>query len=513
VDLDWQSISLLVCFTVLAVLWFALKDKRKHISTAVLVVVTAFVASNLNSHVIKSGRLTNTPSVMDADRAELMLRLSSVIKLMERYLPQGKITTKNNEPTDVKLAHDALSVLVKLADKERQNERIAAKLVVASQAAHEPIGPPIAHLSHIDSNEARELSKILAGIYESNHLDVRLAVGWEPEIKRLMDPGWYRESVLLNLYSVSGQKKEFTELQNQIEDRSLLFCYKLVGVLLAIVLACLLGAIVILVQLFFLPRKVTPAKEEWMVRSPIKYSPKLIYGVFIGWMATQMLVGLIAQLLLKDHKLTSLGSEGRVLTAAVGTALIYFISNAPGVAYAYFFALKPNSITFFEGFRLRAKMGKLGPFRLALAGFLTWLAAVPIVALSYALAVRFLNSQGSSNPIIALVMEAARSSNISATFVFYLTLGVLAPLCEETLFRGFLYSAFRSYWGVVPSMMLSAALFAGVHLDVGGFLPLFSLGCLFAFVFERTKSIVPSMVAHGLWNSGTFTLVLTLFGG
>ena len=66
---------------------------------------------------------------------------------------------------------------------------------------------------------------------------------------------------------------------------------------------------------------------------------------------------------------------------------------------------------------------------------------------------------------------------------------------------------------VPMAMLLSAAAFSLAHLDIGAILPLFALGCVFAFVVEKTKSIVPSIIAHGLWNSGTFTLVLLLFSG
>jgi membrane protease YdiL (CAAX protease family) len=142
---------------------------------------------------------------------------------------------------------------------------------------------------------------------------------------------------------------------------------------------------------------------------------------------------------------------------------------------------------------------------------LTWFAGLPVVLISYLIAMKFMNSQGSSNPVIAFVMEAARSADVVSILVFYFTLGVLAPICEESLFRGFLYTSLRRYWGVLPSLLLTATLFAGVHMDPGGFLPLLGLGFLFGFVLERTKSTLASMVAHGLWNSGTFTLVLLLF--
>ena len=40
-----------------------------------------------------------------------------------------------------------------------------------------------------------------------------------------------------------------------------------------------------------------------------------------------------------------------------------------------------------------------------------------------------------------------------------------------------------------------------------------ALGFLFAMVRERYQSILPSVVAHGMWNCGTFMLVLVLLGG
>ncbi len=112
------------------------------------------------------------------------------------------------------------------------------------------------------------------------------------------------------------------------------------------------------------------------------------------------------------------------------------------------------------------------------------MAAIPCVVVAYLIAAKYLGSQGSSNPIISVVMHAARTNNIAATMIFYATLAGLAPICEEILFRGFLYSALRKYWGILPSMLLSALAFAGIHLDAGGFLPLFTLGMLFAFTFR-----------------------------
>jgi len=207
----------------------------------------------------------------------------------------------------------------------------------------------------------------------------------------------------------------------------------------------------------------------------------------------------------------SVGQLGVTGTALLMTA-IYIVSNGPGLLYIYLFALRPSQSKFFDALKIRLRYGDRGPGQMVAAGLMAWLAAIPLMALAYYISTQLFGSQGSSNPIIAIVTEAARHENFSATLLFYITLGVLAPICEEALFRGFLYTYMRRFWGVLPAALVSAALFSLAHLDPGGFLPLFCLGSIFAIALEKTKSVIPAMIAHGLWNSCTFTLVIFLFG-
>jgi len=262
------------------------------------------------------------------------------------------------------------------------------------------------------------------------------------------------------------------------------------------------------VQLFTLSRRLGDRADEKGGENAVPWGLQTVYAVFAFWLATQFLVGGFSPAAVKSLNLLNSGA----FTAALSTALLYLVSNGPGVLYVYLLACRPYSLRLKDAVRLRLRSGSLGPVRLVLAGVVTWCSAVPIVVVAYLIASKLLGSQGSSNPIITLVLDAARSSDFMATVLFYTTLGVLAPFVEETLFRGFLYRSLRKYVGVGTSIFASGALFAAVHMDAGAVVPLMALGCLFAFVFERTKSLVPCMIAHGMWNSGTFTLVLLIFG-
>ncbi|WP_240985475.1 CPBP family intramembrane glutamic endopeptidase [Acididesulfobacillus acetoxydans] len=77
---------------------------------------------------------------------------------------------------------------------------------------------------------------------------------------------------------------------------------------------------------------------------------------------------------------------------------------------------------------------------------------------------------------------------------------VLAPMIEETLFRGIIFSSLKSYFGPGTAAVLSAALFSGLHLQLVGFIPRFVLGLMLAYLYSKNRSLYPSMVFHSLNN-------------
>ena len=84
---------------------------------------------------------------------------------------------------------------------------------------------------------------------------------------------------------------------------------------------------------------------------------------------------------------------------------------------------------------------------------------------------------------------------------FFIVGAILAPLVEEIFFRGFLFQGFRARYGWVPGMLLSSAIFALAHLDPVAFIPTFILGCVLAYLYQRSNSIWPSVTLHVLVNS------------
>ncbi len=76
-----------------------------------------------------------------------------------------------------------------------------------------------------------------------------------------------------------------------------------------------------------------------------------------------------------------------------------------------------------------------------------------------------------------------------------------APFFEELIFRGLLYGTLRHWLAVGPAALLSGTVFAVVHFyGVIGYLIALVAGVAAAFIYERTRSLLPCMAGHALVN-------------
>ncbi len=84
---------------------------------------------------------------------------------------------------------------------------------------------------------------------------------------------------------------------------------------------------------------------------------------------------------------------------------------------------------------------------------------------------------------------------------------VAAPLVEEFIFRGYLYGVARRYGGRWAAVGVTSFLFAAIHLNPVGLLPLAVLGVVFALAYELTGSVWTSVLMHVLFNGLTLAVL------
>ncbi len=97
---------------------------------------------------------------------------------------------------------------------------------------------------------------------------------------------------------------------------------------------------------------------------------------------------------------------------------------------------------------------------------------------------------------------------------------LVAPVIEESFFRGFVFRGLlgrtlvlgrrplRFRVGFWAAALLSGALFAAFHGELGLLVPFTFVGALFAWIFWRTGSLWPGIIAHAGFNAVSLSLAI-----
>ncbi len=127
------------------------------------------------------------------------------------------------------------------------------------------------------------------------------------------------------------------------------------------------------------------------------------------------------------------------------------------------------------------------------AYLLTWVLQAALAPQSWRAALAILRGMGSDDGRLA-------SAGPLLAGLILTRACVLAPIGEELLFRGALFTWLRQRWSAPTTLVLTAAGFAAIH----GFLPIlplaFALGLGFGWIRERSGSTVPAIALHALHN-------------
>lgn len=92
---------------------------------------------------------------------------------------------------------------------------------------------------------------------------------------------------------------------------------------------------------------------------------------------------------------------------------------------------------------------------------------------------------------------------------------IIAPVMEEIVFRGVLQTAVMRLMGGRrwPAVLATALVFAAIHapvVPIHGLGPLFVLGLVWGYVYERTGSLLTPILSHAVFNAANIALALSL---
>ena len=157
-----------------------------------------------------------------------------------------------------------------------------------------------------------------------------------------------------------------------------------------------------------------------------------------------------------------------------------------------------------------AAFGWRGPhLKSALVTALKFIVVIlPVVLLLQAASVWTLGKFGWPTEDQVAVSVLLRSQAWWATAYFGVFAVVIAPVAEEFIFRGMLFSGAKKLGWPKSGWIGASLLFALVHGSAPIFLPLFAFGLALTWLYEKTEGLLAPFAAHSLFNAANLIILL-----
>jgi membrane protease YdiL (CAAX protease family) len=226
----------------------------------------------------------------------------------------------------------------------------------------------------------------------------------------------------------------------------------------------------------------------------------LLGGGALVWLASQVGAASAAALVLAfdDTAPDAPDAEPSLWLDALALSGMYV---GAGLALTLVVAAQP-AVVRFAGLTLRARDLALGVGGLALA-----LPAVFVVSYAATAAAQWLSGEPTDPLTHETLRQLVAADRLLPALVVAVLVCTLTPLLEEVIYRGLLQTGVRelggSPWVAVASTSL---LFAWMHVGaVAGsehaLVGLLALSICLGVIRERTGSVAPAVIAHGLFNA------------
>lgn len=131
------------------------------------------------------------------------------------------------------------------------------------------------------------------------------------------------------------------------------------------------------------------------------------------------------------------------------------------------------------------------------------LAASPLVTLVNLISQLFVENTVNANSSQFLSLHPA-------LLIFFV--GILAPICEEIVFRGVIFSGYKKEGNIFKAILTSGFLFGIMHMNLNQASYALVIGILLGFLVQATGSIFSSILFHVLVNSSNAVLMLLTDG-
>ena len=333
---------------------------------------------------------------------------------------------------------------------------------------------------------------LVAAAYLNEDLEGELGSNLDETLAEALEPGWFRDRLAVRLATRVGDRDLLTAATAAQAARSSRLFARLRATV-AVELVLIVIGFVLLMRVVVRRRVVDRIgaailPPSWRGRTGVLV---LVWGGALGS------VIILASTFLPDR------AYSRVLIGATTN-----LSFVPLIVLAWWFLMRPSGRGLIESFGLTPTLA--GARRLVLV-ILTLLALGQLGEGVMDMAGRWLGLSAHWTEWFDRDLVWGSRGLVGMTIFDTV---VLTPVFEEIVFRGLLFATLRRRFGLGTAAMLSAAIFAVAHgYGVLGFAAVFWSGLLWAWSYERTGSLLPSMAAHAADNlMASLSVILVLRG-
>lgn len=237
-----------------------------------------------------------------------------------------------------------------------------------------------------------------------------------------------------------------------------------------------------------------PDNPPWsLLEALLTWAASMFLSIFVPWL-------LALPYLASHYPGMHLTSE---ILRADKTLIIIFISGL----------LPVHGLTLVLAWAVVTRLGKISPAKVL--GW-SWKAefgigkSVGLAILLFLAAWFILLKFGGQDTELERILESSRAAALITAFLAAAT----APLVEEVVYRGLLYSAFQRVIGPVFAVMVVASMFAGLHVlqywpNPGAISAITLLSVVLTIVRARTGRLLPCFVIHLVFN-GIQSLIIVV---
>lgn len=225
---------------------------------------------------------------------------------------------------------------------------------------------------------------------------------------------------------------------------------------------------------------------------------------FLFWIVSVLLIGIVPILFLipylgalgpgsEDLEQRILGDPGAVLVALAGTFGAHIIT----LVFAWIIVTRMNTYSF---------TGMLG---WEWGGFKAWHGLLIFVSV-YAAAIAFSSLLGNQENEMLRILKSSRGAVFAVAFIATFS----APIVEEVVYRGILYSAFQRSFSVPIAVLAVTVIFALVHVsqyypDGATIMSILLLSLILTVIRAKTDNLLPCVFFHFIFNG--FQSLLLVF--